>query len=64
MDERTDMERNIAKRTGRKGRGKRWREKQRELNTDSCFFGGVKKRVSLVITQTDREGDEGREAAE
>lgn len=49
-----------------KRRGKRWREKQRKLNIDSCFFrggGGVEKKVvKLVITHTERRVDKGRES--
>lgn len=42
MDEQTDMERNIAKKTGQKEREEMERETKRELNTESFF--GVKKR--------------------
>lgn len=62
MDEQTDVERNIAKRTGQKEREEMERETKRAQHR-VLFFWLKKREVSLVKTQTDREGDEGREAA-
>lgn len=65
MDEQADMERNIAKRTGQKEREEMEREKQRTAQHRLLlFFGEEEREVSLVITRTDREEDEGREVAE